>query len=64
MVHDVVVGIATPVMERYTLGSRSIIMLIRHRLARHMTKLLCHRNIDNVDEQKSTCQVIVSPRTM
>ena len=27
MLHSVVVGIATPTMERYTLGSRSIIML-------------------------------------
>ena len=27
VLHDVVVGIATPAMERYTLGSRSIIML-------------------------------------
>ena len=23
-----------------------------HRLARHVTKLLCHRNIDNMDEQR------------
>ena len=30
---------------------------VRHRLARHVTKLLCHRNIDNMDEQKSTCRV-------
>ena len=27
VLHDVVVGIATPAMERYTLGSRSIIMV-------------------------------------
>ena len=27
MCYDVVVGIATPTMEKYTLGSRSIIML-------------------------------------
>ena len=27
VLHDVVVGIATPAMERYTLGSRSIIMM-------------------------------------
>ena len=25
---------------------------VRHRLARHVTKLLCHRNIDNMDEQR------------
>ncbi len=57
VLHDVVVGIATPAMEKILSGIPLYYYGVRHRLARHVTKLLCHRNIDNMDEQKSTCRV-------
>ena len=52
MLHDVVVGIATPAMEKIHYGIPLYYYVVRHRLARHVTKLLCHRNIDNMDEQR------------
>lgn len=42
----VIMGIATPAMERYALGPL-MYHVVRHRLAGHVTKLLCHRNIDD-----------------
>ena len=57
VLHDVVVAIATPAMEKILSGIPLYYYGVRHRLARHVTKLLCHRNIGNMDEQKSTCRV-------
>ena len=44
-------GIATPAIERYALGPL-MYRVVRHRMAGHVTKLLCHRNIDDTDMSK------------
>jgi hypothetical protein len=51
----VIIGIAAPAMERYTLGPL-MYHVVCHRLARNMTKLLRHKNIDEMEWVKRTCQ--------
>ena len=69
MLHDVVVRIATPAMERYTLGPPLMHHGVRHHLAGHVTKLLSHGNIDDAECVKEYMpgnedNIIVSPRAM
>ena len=62
-------GIATPTMERYTLGPHSKHHGVRHRLARQATKLLSHGNTYDAERVKEYMpgnedNIIVSPRAM
>ena len=49
VLHDVVVGIAAPAMEKILSGIPLYYYDVRHRLARHVTKLFSHGNIDDAE---------------
>jgi hypothetical protein len=44
--YEVVMGIATPTMERYTLAKYHG---LHYRLTGHVKRLLCHRTIDDTE---------------